>query len=195
MADTSTLQTPQPKTERVGLNQIIGGTFEDILETVTGVNRTPASYEARESITTPVPEYIKEAFTSGSIANFNEARPKTAEKLIAEQRAAVAEAESILKQSRARLVTQEELRYEVAGMPEEERNRRLHLSTSLKKEHTEAAYYMAELYRQAKEEISAATQQKEDTKMPSPAKQLNSLEVAFEGKSGSTGNLSFQAVG
>ena len=177
------------------LNEIIGETTELIIEGKGNlVNERPTNPE----------QWIgpkSKGLEAGSITGFQAPRSveKTDEQLLVEQRAAVAEAKSILKQSHAESVIQEEIRHEVVGMSEEDRNKRLRLNTSLRKEHTEDAYHMAELYRQIKGEVSTIEQQEKAREIPSPAKQPSAMEGAFEGRSGSQGggtaNLSNQAVG
>ncbi|MDD5147306.1 MAG: hypothetical protein PHV63_01990 [Candidatus Daviesbacteria bacterium] len=201
MTDTTILQSTQPKREKVNPRDIIGGTFENIFDTIIGsgagyVNEGPVGVE-QLSQATKWHETRPKGLETGSLTGFQIPRTpeKTDQQLLAEQRSAVAEAESILRQSRIEFVTQEEIRHGVAGMSEEDRNRRLRLNASLRRAHTEDPYHMTELYRQAKEEALATAQQKADTEIPSSTKQPNSLEVAFEGASGSKGNLSFQAVG
>lgn len=196
MADTTNLQTiTQPRKER--RRDPIGGAFEtfgDIFETITGAgqgytNEGPGSARDLENLISPA-EFKTRFPTSGEIADFQKAR--TAEKsdaeLLMEQRSAVTEAMNLVRQSRAQFVVNEEVRLEVAGMSEEERNKRLNLNSNLRKEHTENAYHMAELYRQVKAENRQINQQEQDIPIPSPAKQASALETQFEGGSGKIGS-------
>lgn len=81
-----------------------------------------------------------------------------------------------------------EVALDIAAMPEDERNKRLHLSLSLRKENTIGPYYWTELYRQKKEEARKLEAQTEDAPIPSPAKQPHALETQFEGGFGKVGS-------
>lgn len=196
---TSTLIPTQPKRERIDPRIVIGGTFEDIFESLTGVT-TPVSFESREPIVSTVPEYVSRGFSSGSLEGFQ--NPRSVEKseadLIVEQLTVVAEAENIFRQSRTEFIAAEEVRLEVAGMSETDRNNRLHLSGDYRKKNTDTAYHRAALYQQVKTDLSADLQQTK-APIPNPAKQPSALEGIFEGRSGAQGggqaNLSFQATG
>lgn len=60
MANTSALPT-QPKQGKINPREMLGGFLGEIMENVTGV---PQSFEAQEPITTSVPEYVQNAFSS-----------------------------------------------------------------------------------------------------------------------------------
>jgi len=202
MADTQTLLN-QPKKEiknPTNPTSVLGGAIGWLDETmelaVRGqgafVNEGPVRDQDLEQLN-QMPELKAGRFPSrGSFENFQESRAlKTDADLIAEQRAAVLEVERIMKEPRARTQTefiqQEEIRFEVTGMSEEERNRRLHLNLSLRKEHTSNLYHEVELYRQKKAELRNLEQQEKNTQIPSPAKQPSALEAIFEGGSGALG--------
>lgn len=124
----------------------------------------------------------------GSFENFQKPRTlMTDEDLIEEQRAAIAAAERILGRNQARsheeFIQNEEIRFEVEGMPEEERNRRLHLNLSLRKEHTQGKlYYEVELHRQKKEEFRAAQREKQSQELEVQQQQpIVDLNAILEG--------------
>lgn len=204
MADTTTLQATPPKKE--GIRSNIIGLLDDTFEMLIGrggdVNEGPVSTEQLRQTAGPDRQEIRHTQAEAKLAiggrtEYVFSNPD--ETALREQRAAITEAEMALRRSRTGFILQEELRHEVAGMSEVERNERLHLNTSLRKKLTEDAYHTTELYRQKKEELVKAEQIKNATEIPSPAKQPSALDAAFEGRSGSQGggtaNLSAQAVG
>jgi len=180
----------------------IGGFLENLIETVAGtgtgytyVNEGPVRGQNLEDLRS-LPEHTVSGFSkTGEITGFQTPRQeRTDQQLILEQQAAVPKATSILRQSRAGFIAEEEVRLEVAGMGEEDKNKRLGLNISYRGEHTNTAYHRAELYRQRKAELQISQQQAE-APIPSPAKQPNALDTQFEGGAGRVGtgqaNLKF----
>lgn len=96
MADTNTLQHPQPKQERLNPSQVIGGTFEDIFETITGTG-TGYVHEAQVMEGQGIPkdlenlastsEFKTKFPTSGEITGFQKAKAlEAAEEIISVHR-------------------------------------------------------------------------------------------------------------
>lgn len=189
MTDTTALQSTPPKKERLNLGDIIGGTFEDTFETVTGrgagfVNEGPVRGQTLEELQ-KLPELnIRSRFPEkGELTGFQGSDAE----LIRQQREAVAGAERILRQSRAEFIAQEEIRLEVAGMSEDERNDRLGLNTSYRKQNTQTAYHEAALYRQKKAEQRQAERGRNEANLAEMQPQRSALEAIFEGGSGTLG--------
>lgn len=190
MANTSTLPLAQT-TKETNLNpaNVIGGLFEDVWEQITAgpvVNEGPVTGPDLEQLD-KMPEYRAFGFpVRGSIENFQQPNSELVEAAhLVEARAAVEEAQRIVRQH-AEEAVQESIRHELAGMPADVRNERLHLSTGLRGEHTITAYHMAEIYRQKKAELTALKTQEKNTLIPSPARFV-SRDAQFEGAAVSTG--------
>ena len=94
---TPLINSTKPKETKVNLSQMVGGTFEAVVGSFLG---TPPSYETREAITTPVPEYIQKAFSSGEIKDFQKPRDPEIQ---------IRRLQSQLSQARQEILTKEPL--------------------------------------------------------------------------------------
>lgn len=200
MANTQTLPLTQPtKKETLNPANVIGGLFEDAWEQITArpaVNEGPVRGPYLEQLP-QMPEHRAPGFpSSGSIENFQNPDHKPVETVhLNEARAAVEEAQRIVRQHAQEQAVQTSIRLEVAGMPAAERNKRLHLSADLRMAYTNTVYHIAELYRQTKAEITQLAKQEKNTPLPSPAKSV-SRDAQFEGAVVSVGgaNVSLSPI-
>ncbi|MBU1031767.1 hypothetical protein KKE03_02480 [Patescibacteria group bacterium] len=143
-----------------------------------------------------------EKFPSKGTIEFNKAAAEQSQKQKAdtERRKAFFQAlkEDMDRAQKAkdRLLFEEELNGIATNLPTEQKNRLLHYQLSYK---DRSIYQRAELRKKLIEEQKKGEKQQKEASIPSPAKQPNALEAAFEGGAGSQGkgtaNLSALAVG
>lgn len=197
MADTKNLPLDQPQKEvkKAHPTSVLGGAMgwlDEIGEVFLrgqGVlvnNEGPVTGQDLEQLSQMSELKPGRLPARGSFENFQEPRTlMTDEDLIDEQRAVI-EAERIVRQNQARsyqeFIQNEEIRFEVEGMSEEERNRRLHLNLSLRKEHTQGKpYYEVELYRQKKEEFRTAQREEQSHELEVQQQPVVDLNAVLEG--------------
>lgn len=197
MADTQTLplNLPQKEVKKAHPTSVLGGAMGWLNElgelAIKGqgsfVNEGPVTGQDLEQLR-QMPELKPGGVPArGSLENFQKPHTLMAdEDLIEEQRAAIAEAERILGRNRVKsheeFVQDEEIRFEVAGMSEAERNKRLHFNLSFRKKHTEGKpYYEAELHRQKIEELRAAQREKQSQEFAVQQQPVVDLNAVLEG--------------
>ena len=206
MADTATLNpfSTKPKETRVNLNQMVGGTFETLAGSILG---TP-SYETGESVRTPVPEYVREAFSSGSMRGFNESHPKPVKneaQLIEAQRAylrnynIVAEATKVVENYEAKEV-ENQVRLEMAGMSDEERAIEGNYQAGYRGPTLKTIYNtMWIFFKKVATRLAGKKEQITASIAETRNKGKSAIQGVFEGASGQIGkgqgNISFQATG
>lgn len=214
MADQTTLSpSTRPKREAgiPPLSQIIGGTFEAVLGNVIGIGRVPESPEAKEPVETPVPEYVRKAFSSGELTGFQNPRPlertnaQLDAQLIERQRAelkhydVVAAASKVVESYEARRAAENQARFELSGMSDEERAKEGNYQTGYRGESLYSIYNTVWVF--MKRIAAIMGRQKKETAAAIAQTRINksALQGIFEGASGSQGggqaNLSVQAVG
>lgn len=178
------------------------GTFEDDFEkeTLSMSSVTQGAGEVIEAIFSLGGDGAEKFPSKGSI-EFNKQQVQTQAEQFQKQQAEINRKKDFyqaLKKDRDNVQREKDLLFEeeindiATNLPTEQKNRLLHYQASYK---DRSIYQRAELRKKLIEERKNTEKQQKEVSIPSPAKRPNSLEVAFEGKSGSTGNLSFQAVG
>ncbi|MDD5415965.1 MAG: hypothetical protein PHE48_03120 [Candidatus Daviesbacteria bacterium] len=170
------------------VTQGVGGIFADILslgQDVAGVEAKTQSNENGKFPTTGTIEFTKKQMETEEKQKTETDRKKAFYQTLKED-------QERARRAKEQLLFEEEMDDIVTNLPTEQKNRLLHYQASYR---DRSIYQRAELRKKLIEERKRDEKQQKEASVPSPAKQPNSLEVAFEGASGSKGNLSFQAVG
>lgn len=90
-----------------------------------------------------------------------------------------------VQRSKEDVLSEEEINDIVSNLPTEQKNQLLHYQANYR---DKSIYQRAELRKKMIEEQKNAQEQKKDAAIPSPAKQINAMDAAFEGGSGKSGS-------